>query len=264
MPFEIIEKENVSHDTRRIRFALQSKDHKLGLPVGQHISFKFTNDEGREVIRSYTPVTSDDELGYVDFVIKVYFPNVHPKFPGGGQMTMYLENLKVGDKVLLKGPKGNVDYRGYGKFNITQTVAPGKRDAVPHYAKTFGFVAGGSGITPCLQIIRDMLKREGDKSSIYLLYANQTEEDILLREELDALAADPKNRFKVHYTLDRPPAKGWKYSKGFINPEMCELALPQPDKNAFIFACGPKPMIDFAVAPSLRSMGYADSQWYFY
>ena len=136
LPFEIIEKENVSRDTRRIRFALQSKDHKLGLPVGQHVSFKFTDDEGREVIRSYTPVTSDDELGYVDFVIKVYFPNVHPKFPGGGRMTMYLENLKVGDKVLLKGPKGHVDYQ-YGKFNITQTVAPGKRDTVPYYAKTF-------------------------------------------------------------------------------------------------------------------------------
>ena len=253
----------MSHDTRRIRFALQSRLHKLGLPVGQHISFKFVDGEGRDVIRSYTPITSDDEHGYVDFIIKIYFPNVHPKFPGGGKMTMYLENLKVGDKVLMKGPTGNVDYLGGGKFSITQTVAPGRREAVPHYAKTFGFIAGGSGITPCLQIIRDMIKRDGGKSDIYLLFANQTESDILLREELDTLAEDPKNRFKVHYTLDRPP-KDWQYSSGFINPDMCEVALPKPDKHTFIFACGPKPMIDFAVAPSLRAMGYADSQWYFY
>lgn len=261
--FEIVEKESVSHDTRRIRFALPSPQHMLGLPVGQHVTFKFTNKEGREVMRSYTPITCDDELGYVDFVIKVYFPNVHPKFPGGGAMTMYLENLKIGDKVSMKGPKGHVDYKGNGNFTILQTVAPGKRGAVPHNARKFGFIAGGSGITPCLQIVRDMIKRPNDRSEMWLLFANQTVDDILLKRELDDLAADPANKFKVHYTLDRPPAK-WKGSSGFINPEMCEKALPAADKDCFIFACGPKPMIDFAVVPSLRSMGYADSQWYTY
>lgn len=261
--FEIIEKEHVSRDTRRIRFALQSPHHKLGLPVGQHVTFKFKNGQGHEVMRSYTPITSDDEFGYVDFVIKVYFPNVHPKFPGGGQMTMHLENLKVGDKVAMKGPKGHVDYRGCGDFTIVQTVAPGKREAVKYNARKFGFIAGGSGITPCLQIIRDMIKRPNDRSEMWLLFANQTEEDILLRDELEELAANPANRFKVHYTLDRPPA-GWKYSSGFINPEMCEIGLPEAGKDSFIFACGPKPMIDFAVVPSLRSMGYADSQWFTY
>ena len=215
-------------------------------------------------MRSYTPVTSDDELGYVDFVIKVYFPNVHPKFPSGGAMTMYLENLQVGDEVLMKGPKGNVDYQGKGRFTITKNVAPGKRETVPYYAKSFGFIAGGSGITPCLQIIREIIKRDGDASKISLLFANQTEADILLRDELDTLAADPKNHMTVHYTLDRPPSRGWKGSKGFINPEMCEKALPPPSEDTFIFACGPKPMIDFAVAPSLRDMGYTDSQWFFY
>ena len=78
-----------------------------------------------------------------------------------------------------------------------------------------------------------------------------------MRDELEELAANPANRFKVHYTLDRPPAE-WKYSSGFINPEMCEIGLPEAGKDSFIFACGPKPMIDFAVVPSLRSMGYAD------
>ncbi|KAL0586837.1 hypothetical protein ABG067_003457 [Albugo candida] len=31
-------------------------------------------------MRSYTPITSDDTLGYVDLVVKVYFKDVHPKF----------------------------------------------------------------------------------------------------------------------------------------------------------------------------------------
>ena len=94
-------------------------------------------------------------------------------------MTMHLENLKVGDKVAMKGPKGHVDYRGCGDFTIVQTVAPGKREAVKYNARKFGFIAGGSGITPCLQIIRDMIKRPNDRSEMWLLFANQTEEDIL-------------------------------------------------------------------------------------
>jgi hypothetical protein len=82
-PFKLIEIENISHDVRRFRFALQSPDHVLGLPIGQHISLKFTDAEGKEVQRSYTPVSSDEDIGFVDFVIKVYFKNVHPKFPDG-------------------------------------------------------------------------------------------------------------------------------------------------------------------------------------
>lgn len=55
--------------------------------------------------RSYTPVTSDDDLGIVDFVIKVYKP-LPPKFPDGGRMSQHLDNLKIGETMLMKGPKG--------------------------------------------------------------------------------------------------------------------------------------------------------------
>lgn len=57
----------------------------LGLPIGQHISFKFKDDEGKDVIRSYTPITGDELPGSVTFVIKVYKAGVHPKFPDGGE-----------------------------------------------------------------------------------------------------------------------------------------------------------------------------------
>lgn len=82
-PFVLKEIEDISHDVKRFRFALQSENHVLGLPIGQHISLKFIDTDGKEVQRSYTPTTSDDEVGYVDFVIKVYYKNVHPKFPEG-------------------------------------------------------------------------------------------------------------------------------------------------------------------------------------
>lgn len=84
--FPLIEVEKISHDVRRFRFGLQSKDRVLGLPIGQHISLKYVDENGKEVQRSYTPVSSDDDIGFVDFVIKVYY-KMPPKFPDGGIYT---------------------------------------------------------------------------------------------------------------------------------------------------------------------------------
>ena len=81
MPLRKIEE--VSHDVKKFRFFFETPMHILGLPIGQHISFKFIDAEGKEVQRSYTPITSDVDSGFVEFMIKVYFKGVHPKFPDG-------------------------------------------------------------------------------------------------------------------------------------------------------------------------------------
>lgn len=84
-PFTLIDIKTISDDVKRFRFGLQTPEHILGLPIGQHISFKYLDkdDNNAEVIRSYTPTSSDDDVGYVDFVIKIYRKDVHPKFPAG-------------------------------------------------------------------------------------------------------------------------------------------------------------------------------------
>jgi hypothetical protein len=81
--FPLAEVEVISHDVKKFRFSLQSPDRILGLPIGQHISLKYVDENGKEVQRSYTPVSSDDDRGFVDFVIKVYY-KAPPKFPDGG------------------------------------------------------------------------------------------------------------------------------------------------------------------------------------
>ena len=70
LPFKLVKREEVSHDTRRFRFELQSPQHVLGLPVGNHM-YLSARVNGELVRRPYTPVTSDDELGYFELVIKV-------------------------------------------------------------------------------------------------------------------------------------------------------------------------------------------------
>jgi cytochrome-b5 reductase len=182
--FTLIQIEKISHDVRRFRFALQTPLHVLGLPIGQHISLKYTDADGKEVQRSYTPVSSDEDVGFVDFVIKVYFKGVHPKFPdgkaaintsisyfripsihpacatypwfielilrcclAGGKMSQHLESMQVGDSILMKGPKGHLDYKGRGRFTIKQ-----KGQVTEYKKKKIGMVAGGTGITPMLQV----------------------------------------------------------------------------------------------------------------
>ena len=244
----------ISHDVKRFRFGLQSKSTRLGLPIGQHISLKYVDKDGKDVIRSYTPTSSDDDLGYVDFVIKVYFP-LEPRFPEGGKMSQHLNSLKINDTILMKGPKGHLDYKGKGSFTIQHSA---REEPKKYKMKKIGMVAGGTGITPMLQVIRAILKDPNDKTEIWLIFANQTEEDILLRQELESI---PKERFHLHYTLDRPPSV-WKYSSGFINAEMCRNHLPPAGDDTMIFVCGPPPMIKFACEPAFKELGFKEGQWF--
>lgn len=251
----LVEKEALSHDTRRFRFALPTPQHVLGLPVGQHVSLRFTDKDGKLVMRSYTPVSSDDAKGYVDLVIKVYFGGVHPKFPDGGKMSQHLESLSIGDTIEVAGPKGKLTYAGKGAIHIQHRV----KDPAPEvrHARRIGMVAGGTGITPMLQIMRRALADPEDSTEFFLLLANQTEKDILCRPEIDQMAADHPN-VHVWYTIDRVEgdAAAWKYSTGFVSTAMIKEHLPEPGQDTQVFLCGPPPMLKFAVLPALEELGF--------
>ena len=50
------------------------------------------------------------------FLFKVYFKNVHPKYPDGGKMSQYLDSLEIGDTVDIRGPSGKLTYVGRGEL----------------------------------------------------------------------------------------------------------------------------------------------------
>ncbi len=139
----------------------------------------------------------------MDLVVKVYFRNVHPKFPDGGKMTQHLESMEVGkDSIDVRGPNGLLEYLGGGAFAIRpDKMTPPKRSQV----KRVSMIAGGTGITPMLQLVRDVFRAgDSDRTQLALLFANQTEDDILLREELEQIEKEHPEQFKLWYTVDRP------------------------------------------------------------
>ena len=88
------------------------------------------NAEQKEIVRSYTPISSDENRGYFDLLIKSY-----PQ----GNISRHMATLKIGDVMKVKGPKGAMVY-------------------TPGLVKRFGMIAGGTGITPMLQIIRAIVR----------------------------------------------------------------------------------------------------------
>jgi len=250
-PLKLIEKKIISHDTRLFRFELPSESHCLGLPTGQHV-YLSARVGGSLVVRPYTPTSCDEDLGHMDLVVKVYHANVHPKFPEGGKMTQHLESLQLGDTVDVRGPSGLCVYNGRGNFSIKPDK---KADAESVTVRQVSMIAGGTGITPMLQLVRAVFRDSADTTNLALLFANQTEDDILLRRELEQVRDEHPDRFKLWYTVDRAK-DGWEYSTGFVSAEMIEKALFPPGPDNLVLLCGPPPMVNFACLPNLDKLGY--------
>jgi len=263
---KLVTKEYLTPNTVRFRFKLPGKQ-TLGLPVGGFVKVHQNNDflrlkpgewngredkeaDANEIERKYTPVTSEDDKGMFELVVKIYRPKEVDRFPDGGKGSYAMEQKAIGDFLEVSGPFGHIRYLGNGNFKKS-----GKAFSTRHIA----MIAGGSGITPMLQIMRDVFKNSRDTTTCSIIFANQTEDDIILREELEAL--QPK--LNLFMTLDRPSAN-WKGGSGFIDQNMIASNLPVDKDDCIVLLCGPPPMVQFACIPNLEKCGVDKSRiWEF-
>ncbi|XP_031498138.1 nitrate reductase [NADH] 1-like [Nymphaea colorata] len=248
IPCRLVSKTAISPDVRVFRFELPSTDQVLGLPVGKHIMVSATID-GKLCIRAYTPVSPVDQVGHFDLLVRVYYKGVNPTFPKGGLMSQHLDSLPLGSTVDIKGPVGHIEYAGRGSFKLGQ----GKR----RHAKRLAMIAGGTGITPIYQVIQAVLSDPSDETQMHLVYANRSEEGILLREELDGWARQHPTRLKVWYVVSQCGRDDWDYSVGHVTEEVLRGNIPEgstPETLALV--CGPPAMLELAVLPNLVKLGY--------
>lgn len=209
---KLSEIEVLNHNTKRLRFEFPDKESVSGLQIASALLTKF-KPAGAEkaVLRPYTPISDEDQPGYLDLVVKVY-PN--------GPMSEHLHSMNVDQRLSFKGPLPKYPWEANKHEHIS-------------------LIAGGTGITPMYQLIRQIFKNPEDKTKVTLVFGNVSEDDILLKKELQDLENTYPQRFKAFYVLDKPP-KEWTGGKGFITKELLKTVLPEPKEESHkIFVCGP-------------------------
>ncbi|KAG6884781.1 hypothetical protein C0993_008342 [Termitomyces sp. T159_Od127] len=235
----------------RFVFELPNNEASL-LPVASCLLVKASDPEalkdakGRPIIRPYTPISSPDHRGDFSLLVKKY---------ESGNASKYIHELKEGDTLSFKGPIAKFPY----KANEFDEVA---------------LIGGGSGITPLYQVITHALADNSNKTKFKLLFSNVTEQDILLREDLDALQKKYPKHLDVVYLLDKP-GPNWTGPSGFINADVIKehVAPASLGDKVKVFVCGPPGQVAAVAGKKagmkqgelggiLKELGYTEEQVY--
>ncbi|MEO6636818.1 MAG: 1,2-phenylacetyl-CoA epoxidase subunit PaaE [Ginsengibacter sp.] len=202
--------------------------------AGQNITIRFNADE--EIRRSYYICSSptDNELRVA--VKKVY----------NGTFSTYANaTLKKGDVLEVMPPSGTF---------IKEINSSNK--------KSYVFFAAGSGITPIISIIKNILQDE-PLSDVTLIYGNKNVSSIIFKEDLEALKDRYLQQFRLCYILSRERTEA-DINYGRIDGEKCiQLKGLITFANADdFFICGPEKMI-FAVKEFLEDQGIDKNKIHF-
>ena len=202
-----------THNSKVLTFGLPD-GVSLNLPVSACIMMQGVDEDGEEAAKPYNPITPNSQLGSFSLLVKQYEEGTISKFAG---------NIKAGDQVGFCQFGGNVKPWRY-----------------PFNKKKITMVAVGTGITPMYQALYPLLKTPGDQTEVRLIYGNNTTQDIMLKKEIDAMAASSGGRLKVTYVVGKTAndTSGQGGEHGWIDAEKLKrLAFP-PSSDSQMWICG--------------------------
>ena len=195
--------------------------------AGQHLDVRLTAEDGYQAQRSYSIASAPGEPLALTVERLV-----------DGEVSPYLvDEAREGDSFEVRGPIG-----GYFVWE-------------PDDPAQVLLVGGGSGVVPLVAMARSRA-RVGGTAPMRLLYSSRSLEDVIYREELEAL---PGGGFEVVHTLTREQPPGWTGYSRRIDPELlAEVAWPAEEETK-VFVCGSTRFVD-AAADGLVGLGY-DPRW---
>jgi ferredoxin-NADP reductase len=195
--------------------------------AGQHLDVRLTAEDGYQAQRSYSIASAPGET----LALTV-------ERLDDGEVSPYLvDEAREGDGFEVRGPIG-----GYFVWE-------------PDDPARVLLVGGGSGVVPLMAMARSRA-RVGGTAPMRLLYSSRSLEDVIYRDELEAL---PGDGFDVVHTLTREQPAGWTGYSRRIDPELlAEVAWPVEDEPK-VFVCGSTRFVD-AAADGLVGLGY-DPRW---
>jgi ring-1,2-phenylacetyl-CoA epoxidase subunit PaaE len=205
-----------------IRFEIPPElQGKFAFKAGQHLTLRATLD-GEEVRRNYSLCTAPAEQDWMVTVKRI----------GGGLFSNWVgDQLKPGDTVDVMPPHGSF---------TTEFDASNKRHLVG--------IAGGSGITPVMSLVRTLLSEE-PHSRFTLLYGNRDSSSVIFLEALAGLKDKHVDRLELYHFLDAEEQDIALFN-GMLDRIRCDEAImhlvPDAAEVDGWFICGPGPMMDAA------------------
>jgi ring-1,2-phenylacetyl-CoA epoxidase subunit PaaE len=221
-PLKVAEIVPETADANSIRFEIPTElRDAFAFRAGQHLTLRATID-GEEVRRNYSLCTAPAEQDWMVTVKRI----------GGGLFSNWIgDRLKAGDTIEVMVP--------HGSFTT---------DFDPARARHLVGIAGGSGITPVVSLIKTLL-REEPRSRFTLLYGNRDSSSVIFLETLAGLKDKYLDRFEVYHFLDQEEQDIALFN-GMLDRARCDEAIAHlvPDAGEVDgwFICGPGPMMDAA------------------
>jgi ring-1,2-phenylacetyl-CoA epoxidase subunit PaaE len=209
-------------EANSIRFEIPPElRDRFAFKAGQHLTLRATLD-GEEVRRNYSLCTAPAESDWIVTVKRI----------GGGLFSNWVgDHLKPGDTIDVMPP--------HGSFTCEFEAAKSR-----HLVG----IAGGSGITPVMSLMRTLLKEEPN-SRFTLLYGNRDSSSIIFLEALAGLKDKHLERLEIYHFLDAEE-QDIELFNGMLNRERLEEAITSLVPDAPVvdgwFICGPGPMMDAA------------------
>lgn len=188
----------VTHNVRHYRL---ERPKNYGFSPGQATEVSIDKQGWRDRKRPFT-FTCLPDAETLEFTIKSYFDHQG--------VTNQLWSLGAGDRLILRDVWGTIQYRGPGTF-----------------------IAGGAGVTPFIAILRH-LDATGKIAGNRLIVSNQTEKDIILREEFEAMEG-----LDVLWTVTGDAGSGLlqeRIDAGFLERHL-------EDFGGNFYLCGPDEMV---------------------
>lgn len=202
--------------------------------AGQHYDLRLIAPDGYQAQRSYSIASSPERTGEIDLTVERL---------DDGEVSSYLhDTIVVGDQVEVRGPIGG--------YFVWDAAMPGRGGALL-------LIAGGSGVVPLMAMIRHR-KVAGSSIPTRLLYSSRTPNDVIYRDELDALSLR-QDGLTIVYTFTRAQPSRWAgYARRVDEPMLREVAAPLGNAPA-TFICGPTALVESA-ATILVKIGIAPEQ----
>jgi ferredoxin-NADP reductase len=182
--------------------------------AGQHVDLRLTAEDGYEAERSYSIASPPEDGGHLALTVQ--------RLDDGEVSTYLCDEVRPSDVLELRGPIG-----GY----FTWQAADGG---------PLVLLGGGSGVVPLAAMLRHRAAARSDADARLLLSARHVE-DVLYRDELDALA---KTGVQVHYTLTGTTPSGWDGWSRRVDADMLREVGPEPTLRPRVYVCGPTAFVE--------------------